>query len=592
MLKKIEAILQNKLAPFCLIAILALIVYCNSFTSPFTLDDFGSISNNYSIRNPLDIASMWQFYSGRVLAYITFSINYFIHDTGVIGYHIVNTLIHIINGILVYLILHSILGLEHFKGKIPGKYKSLISLLCAFIFICHPVQVNAVTYIVQRIASLAAMFYLLAVLFFLKYRIHDKWIYLVFTLIFTVMAMFTKENSITIPFMLLILELMFFLKDGKTSWKKRGAFLFILLATICIVPGTLLLLKGYSQSDPSVSFKASTSMDRFHYFFTELNVIVIYIKLLFLPYNQNFDYSNDFPVSTTIWENYSYISFIILCLIGLFGLLNLKRNKLITLGILWFFIGLSVESSFISIKDVYFEHRLYFPIIGFIMFIVGLSFMEFKNPHRRYLFQKPLLIFMVITCTMILSYSTLTLKRNYIFSNDIRLWSDVVKKAPKSDRAHSILGKNYLDAAELYEDKRKDYLEQAEKELHEAIKLDYHNDTAHCNLAKVYLMKKDYENCIIQANVANSMERSVYAYNNLGLAYKEMGKQKDAIGAFQEGYNIDNKCTFITKNLADTYYEIKDYKNAKSYYEQYQKNALRKNSDVQKKLEDINGKLK
>jgi hypothetical protein len=122
-----------------------------------------------------------------------------------------------------------------------------------------------------------------------------------------------------------------------------------------IIPGTNLLLSGYSQSDPSVSFKASTSMDRMHYFYTELNVVIQYIKLMFIPDKQNFDYSNDFPMSTTIWENYSYVSFIILALIGLFSLYTMKRNRLVSFGILWFFIGLAVESSFISIKDVYFN---------------------------------------------------------------------------------------------------------------------------------------------------------------------------------------------------------------------------------------------
>ena len=375
----LENKLQKKAFAFGAITVFALIAYCNSFVVPLILDDFGSISNNYAIQKLFDFAALWKFYANRIVLYFSLSLNYAIHDSGVVGYHVTNLLIHMLNGILFYLILKKLLALPYFKGKLLSRYGTLIPVLAAVLFVCHPMQVNAVTYIVQRTASLAATFYMLAILFFIKYRMQDKLYHLLLTFLFTVIAMFTKENTITIPFLLLLIEFMFFLKDGKTSWYKRILIFLLLFATVPIIPGTNLLLKGYSQSDPNVSFKASTSMDRFQYFFTELNVIILYIKLLFIPDKQNFDYSNDFPMSPTIWDNYSYISFIILGVIGLFSVYTIKRNRLISFGILWFFAGLAVESSFISIKDVYFEHRLYFPIAGFIMFLIGMITYEKKK---------------------------------------------------------------------------------------------------------------------------------------------------------------------------------------------------------------------
>jgi tetratricopeptide (TPR) repeat protein len=574
--------------PYLLISVVGLIVYCNSFTAPFTLDDFGSITNNYAIRNPLDFKAIWEFYSNRFVLYYTISLNYFLFQNMPFGYHVVNFIIHIINGILVYSILYHLLGLDYFKDKLPGRYRKLVCTLSAIMFICHPVQVNAVTYIIQRTAALAATFYFAAVLNYLKYRIYHRKRYFAFTLLFTVIAMFTKENTITIPFMLILIELMFFLKDGRTKWVKRIAVFLVLLLTIPIIPATNLYLGGYSQSDPNVDFKASTSMDRMHYFYTQLNVILHYVQQLFIPYRLNFDYSNDYPISKTLWENYSYISLIIHAIIGIIALVNIRKNKLIALGILWFYIGLSVESSFISIKDVYFEHRLYFPIVGFIMFLTGLMLHETGKEKRPYLFKRPIEFFVVAMGFLIVMYSGVTLHRNYIFSDGIRLWTDVTRKAPNSDRAHCVLATNYLDSYELSDNKPAEYLEAAEREFKKAIELNSRNDTAHCNLAKVYNLKGEYEKAIEEAKSCNRIRKSKYAYYNLGTAYKNLGRTEDAIDAYLEGYKIDNKATFILEALGDIYSDIGDYDNARFYYEEIIKNnTYSKNTRIKEKLEKI-----
>jgi len=593
MLINFERKLNNKYLVFATIFALSLCVYINSFFAPFTLDDFSSITNNYAIRNPLDFATIWNFYSNRFILYFTISLNYFFNSTDVFGYHVVNFVIHVF---IVYLILNKILNLRYFTGKSAVAVKNIISLLASSIFVCHPVQVNAVTYIIQRTASLAATFYLMSVLFYIQYRTKDEVKYFLLVVLFTIMAMFTKENTITIPFMLAFIEFLFFMKEYKITWQKRCLVLFILFLTIPIIPATNLFLGGYSQSDPNVTFKASTSMNRMHYFYTQMNVIIDYIKKILVPYNLNFDYGNDYPISTTIWENNSYVSLIILLIIGIFSLIVIKINKLMSFGIIWFFIGLSVESSFISIKDVYFEHRLYFPLAGFAYFLVsfgfidmakgikvceykehGLNGMEGNNNEdsQFYNFNKQILskylrLLLIVWCIMIIGYSCVTLYRNYIFSDSIRLWTDVVKKAPNSDRAHSVLATNYLDAYEENKEK-KEYLELAEKEFLKAISLNHRNSTAHCNLAKVYLLKGQYEKCIEEANIANQISKSKYAYNNLGNAYLKLGKTEEALKAFLKGYELDPRSTFILKSLGDTYYLMNDLKNASFYYEEYLK---------------------
>lgn len=656
--------LNIKYLPYCIFAAVALLAYCNSFTVPFVLDDFGSISNNYAIQSLFDFPALWKFYANRIVLYFTFSLNYAVHDNGVEGYHVTNLLIHIFNGIIFYWILLRLFSLPYFKDKLISSHKKVIAVVAVVLFLCHPIQVNAVTYIVQRTASLAATFYLLAILFFLRFRMQDKWYDLVLTFTFTVIAMFTKENTITIPFMLLLLELMFFIKDGKTSWAKRILIFIPIFATVPIIPGTNLFLNGYSQSDPNVSFKASTSMDRFQYFYTQLNVILLYIRLMFIPIGQNFDYSNDFPMSVTIWDNYSYVSFVILLLIGLYALYTYKRNRLVSLGILWFFMGLAVESSFISIKDVYFEHRLYYPAAGFVLFLIGMVMYERKgyikkveqnmpstentdelsgepltesteaiyeydmtlakstealtdipltegteeqpcmpsvesnelvytvrHKKNRYILKNPLSILLIMSFILIPAYTGLTIFRNYIYSDSIRLWSDVVKKAPGSDRAHSVLASSYLN--EYSEEKNNlEYLDIAEKEFKIAIDMNNSNSTAHCNLSKVYLLKKEYDKCIEEARATLRITNSEYAAYNLGTAYKEMGKLDEAIREYLKGYNYNKRSSFILKALGETYYEVNDLENAKKYYEEYlEVNKRYNNKESEDKLEEIRSKI-
>lgn len=592
-LRWIETKLNKNRTIVLIIAIAGLIAYLNSFEVPFILDDFGSISNNYAIHHLFDFAALWKFYANRIVLYFTLSLNYAVHDNGVEGYHIVNLLIHIVNGLLLYSIIYKILDLPYFSGKMLSRYRRLVSVSIALLFIVHPIQVNAVTYIVQRTASLAATFYFAAVLLFIIYRTNNKIRHFIFMMFFILLAMFTKENTITIPFMLLLIELFFFVGTGRTAWYKRILIFVIIFATVPIIPETNLLLKGYSQSDPGVSFKASTSMDRMQYFYTELNVVLFYIRLMFIPDWQNFDYSNDWPVSKTIWDNYSYLSFAVWVLIGLFTLFLIKRNRLAAFGILWFFIGLAVESTFISIKDVYFEHRLYFPCAGFLMFLAGMIFYERKSheaSHRRYYFKKPLLLFCIVTFICYFFYTGLTIKRNFIYSNSIRLWSDVAEKAPGSDRSHSVLGTSYLNA---FDEKKKNtgYLDIAEKEFSKSIEIYYYSSTAHTNLAKVYLLKGEYQKCIDESQKSLNITKSEYAEFNIGSAYEKMGDTTQSLKAYLEGYNINKRSSFILKALGDSYNKLRDYKNSIFYYEEYIKNNRGyDNPSIRKKIDEMKNK--
>lgn len=582
---RLDIYVSKKLFPYILIILAGLAAYCNSFTVPFTLDDFGSIANNNSIHELFHFSEMWNFYANRILLYFTMSLNYVLLGNYLEGYHIVNLLIHIFNGILLYRLLKKLLGLPCFENKPVSKYSRIVGLLAALLFICHPIQVNAVTYTIQRTASLAAMFYLLSVSFFLEYRITGRSRKLIAVFLSIVAAMFTKENTITIPFMLLLFEIMFFSDDVKLVPGKKILIFILLFSTVPIIPVTNLLLKGHSLSDPNITFKASTSMSRLQYLFTQFNVLLHYIRLLFIPVGQNFDYSNDYPISSNLWDNYSYISMTVLLIIFLFALYTYKRNRLVSLGIFWFFLCIAVESSLISIKDVYFEHRLYLPSVGFIMFLIGI--ITYENKLHLNTIKQPISMLLYISFLLIPVYTGLTIYRNYIYSDSIRLWSDTVKKASNSDRAHNSLATAYLNAYDKSKNNTEN-LEIAENEFKKALDINKSNSTAHSNLSKVYLLKGMYQDCITEAKLALKLTKSEYAQYSIGSAYVKTGRINDALSAFLKGYEYNNNSSFILEALGDTYYELGDIDNAKKYYGKYiENNGTAQSTKVIERLDEI-----
>ena len=153
-----------------------------------------------------------------------------------------------------------------------------------------------------------------------------------------------------------------------------------------------------------------------HYFLTQFRVLVTYIRLLFLPLNQNFDY--EYSISKSLFELSTLVSFLFLTSILFFARRMFSRYRLISFSILWFVLTLTPESSVIPIKDVIFEHRLYLPMAGFSIFLVSGTY---------YFFGKNFFKVMIVTLTLIVAgYSFLTYQRNKIWKNEITLWEDGV----------------------------------------------------------------------------------------------------------------------------------------------------------------------
>src|SRR5262245_19855031 len=194
-----------------LLALLVLCIYSNTFEAPFVLDDNMNILNNHPIRmTTLTIeevrkAVFKSYNAQRPLAIMSFALNYYFNGYNVTGYHIVNILIHIIAGIFLYLFVKTTLRLPslHFKDTTP----EWIASFTVLIWLVHPLHTQSVTYIVQRMNSLAAMFYILSMLLYAKARMsydtRQRWMMFEVCAFDVILAFVSNAMSLTISLFLI-----------------------------------------------------------------------------------------------------------------------------------------------------------------------------------------------------------------------------------------------------------------------------------------------------------------------------------------------------------------------------------------------------
>lgn len=447
---------RARLLPLILILLAGCLPYLNTLDNPFVFDDEDSIVLNLAIRDPSNFLpgrSGWTKHPTRVIGYLTFALNYRAGELDVFGYHALNIAIHVMNCLLVYAIGLLLRETPGYRRGPPSSVSKSLPLFAALLFAVHPVQTGAVTYVVQRLASLATLFYLGSFAAYLKGRLASTdagaqggrpfcWYLVSWTC--ALLAANTKEIAFTLPAIVLLAEWVFF--DRK--WRKALPVVIPFLLISLTIPLSILHLDqplGKVLSDTAQASRLQTDIPRSAYLFTQFRVIATYMRLLLLPMGLNLDY--DYPVYRDLLDPAALLSLLlILCLLGIAAFLlaspafrNRPDFRLASFGILWFFIALSVESSVFPIRDVIFEHRLYLPSAGAFLALVSLSCMAMERiPARRREPWAAILAGIVLLCL-----SVGTIQRNRVWRDSVTLWEDVVRKSPGKARPHYNLGNAY-----------------------------------------------------------------------------------------------------------------------------------------------------
>jgi protein O-mannosyl-transferase len=554
-----------------LIFLTGCLLYINTLDAPFQFDDFENIVNNAKM---YDIANFIPPIGSRDVGSLTFALNFSVSRYDVVSYHIFNILVHILNSILVFflysLLLNNIssekLGYKNETASnnafsvIPACRESffeeglrtsrndkqsclnnghisknnLIAGFTALIFLVHPIQTGAVTYIVQRFASLATLFYLLSIVMFLKSSIKyseekrffsaPHLTYYILSFLSAVLAMRTKEIALTLPFAILICWFFFgSSRESGRTWAKKIPYILPFMITLLIIPLGFLntnLPIGELIGEISTKSTAARDIGRTEYLFTQFRVIATYLRLMFMPIGQNIDY--DYRISESLFEPSVLLSLLLHIVIIVSAIIYFLRNRhglsvIILFGTFWFYLTLSVESSFIPIRDVIFEHRLYLPSSGLIAafvtaFVISAEKFKGDNSYR---------IIPAVMIPVLIILSGLTIKRNMLWQDGIAIWEDTIKKSPDKSRPYSNLGNIYNERG-MYNDAETVYLK--------AIELDPVFPGIYNNLGNIYKSGRRYGEAIDAYTKALNLDpHYAEAYYNLGVALYELDRNDEAL---------------------------------------------------------------
>jgi len=357
---------------------LPLIIYCNSLNTPFIFDDHGYIVSNDAIKNFSNVISQIVHPSAyvsnndpyRPLLYFTFSLNYYFGQLNTFGYHCVNLLLHILTTILIFFLTRKIFTYAYGNSGIT------LPLLVALFFSSHPMNTEVVTYVSHRSSSLAAMFYLLSLLLFVKTFEKRKFFY-PFSLLCFSCALLSKEITVTLPAIILLFDYVFLsnFKIHNVIAKKYYHLPFWILAAVYV---TFRYLYLGQIGDPAEG--TYNKWTHYTYFITQPHVVMNYLKLLLIPVGQCIDHFIQ-PVDT-VFDFKVILSLFLLSgvflTIYLIGRRYSSLGKLFLFSTLWFFITLSPTSSFLPINDAMADRRVYLPGWGFSMSLLGLYLWLFK----------------------------------------------------------------------------------------------------------------------------------------------------------------------------------------------------------------------
>ena len=459
---------------FMLLALFILIAYSNTLYSPFVLDDFHSfveeptvLGFNFSLAALKRLAET-PFGIRRLLPLLTFAIDIKLWGGSLMSFHLTNIVIHLFSFIVLFRMVKELLWLKPCQIRfLPSDKLSWLALAIAASWALNPVQTNAVTYLVQRMAALAALFYITSFTLYLAARRNQRQgvrasktagLFLLAAISWG-LALMSKENSASLPAVIIGTELLLINDSALKRFIKKHRLAIttiVLLLAAVFCDAVLPRLMNYSHRHFTLGQRL----------LTELRVVNFYIFILLLPLPHFLSLEHNIPVSTSLFQPLTTFSSLLL-LIGLlyFAWRVRKSLPLVTFGICWFLGNLVIESTVIPLELI-FEHRLYLPSAGFFL-AVGIIIIKLFDRNYSVVTvhdYRTIVLSGVIICLSLLTM--LTYFRNSTWHSSLSLYRDCVKKAPLSPRSHANLAKA------LSEDKQ--YTE-AIKESEKAIALGRRN---------------------------------------------------------------------------------------------------------------------
>ncbi|MEW4563232.1 tetratricopeptide repeat protein [Bremerella sp. JC770] len=523
----------------------SVICYHQTIDFPFHFD-----GQQHIVENPNIGELSWNNFPSRSRSLVSTSwrLNYRVSGKNPFGYHLVNIAIHTASGLLLFGLVYRTLRFD----SLPNRYRDqagILSGIIALVWTVHPLQTQAVTYIIQRYESLMGMLLFLAV-FCLACSANSsrKWLWFGGCVLACYLAMVSKEVAVVLPLLLLWYDRAFI----SPSWKSLARNHFPLhIAAFCT---WLVLLPIAGQSEQTlqhhnVAYVVETSLvdgqvveqsvGSWDYLLSQPQAILLYLRLVLVPYGQSLDHG--WRATTTLTQA-ALPGMIILVLLGCTFWSMFKYPRWSFLGG-WFFLVLAPTSSILPIKDVAVEHRMYVPSAAVLALVVLLVF---EGLCRQYgsrkqavgQIRRSMLVAGVATTLLL---AGVTLARNEVYRTRLGIWQDVVAKAPDFARGHYGIARTFVDAGQL---------ELAVPPLQRALELDPAYAEAYVTLGRIVRSNQpDYATQLFAAAVKIAPNYSE-AHNNLGAMLSKKSPEI-ALSHYRQAIELNQRNADAHNNLAN-----------------------------------------
>lgn len=437
---------------FLLIFTLLFLCYANTFNSPWHFDDLPNITENYPIHiDNLRPETLWRTFFAkpfspgvieRPVAFFSFALNWYFGKDNPFGYHLVNLLIHTLTASFLFKTTRLLLQTARFHNV--SKEDSLfIALLSATLWAVNPVQTQAVTYIVQRMASMAAMFFIFSVYQYIRCRqsqkTYQRLLHVTLCLLFFTCALGSKENAITLIPTLLLIEGIFLYNANDTK-SKYFLLTLIVLNVFAFLAGCYYLIeKNILQSFTLPIGDRPFSI--FERVLTQPVILLFYLSLLLYPAPNRLSLEHEITTATSFTDPWTTLPALLLIVFLITAsTLQYRKFTLISFALLFFFINHLVESTVIPLEMI-FEHRNYIP--SFFLFLpIAFVFKKGINyTASRYTLLNFFLKIFIPLLIIILGLGTYS--RNAVWKTEESLWTDCLRKAPNNTRPYARLAEIY-----------------------------------------------------------------------------------------------------------------------------------------------------
>lgn len=430
-----------------IVAIVAFLVYANTFNHNWALDDWGVIPDNKltkrgisaipeimstTYRTGMDVSDHTLY---RPLSKATFAIEWSISPNNPSLGHFNNVILYALTCFLLFRVM-----LLCFPRSL------FIPFAIALLYASHPLHTEVVANVKSRDEILSMLFFLLTLRSALLYSNGVKgWHLLLMPLCFFA-ALLSKESAIT--YLAAVPLAMYFFSEAKGS-HYRGVLVSMALPAMLFLLIRASILNQYQTAPYAI---VDNHLYAIKDFITQrtsaIYLLGVYLYKHFIPYPLMCDgsYAAFDPAGPGDWK--FILSFLAHAGALVYAVRNFKRRDPVIFGILFYFVTISIVSNVLMLIGTNYAERLLFvPSLGWcIVVAVLLDRLAAKVSPSSGNATVPL----ALTALVVLGFSTLTLARNQDWHDETRLFSTDLKKAPRSAHLRFYVG-NHMSAEDYLE---------------------------------------------------------------------------------------------------------------------------------------------